>query len=246
MLNLQYLALERRYRCKFYPGQCADAVNPYAQTYHIELVLRESLDACRIQDVPHRLVAKRVGKCPGILLKQFNLSQGEIVVFRLIRSCKMRKDGLYPHPVGLGEIILEFCKLRSHKAQTVHAGVQLDMYGVIAYISFFQCLAQNVQSTCIRDAGFQIVVNDFIEEVSPGSKHEYGLVYAGFPQLHSLHRISHCKIVSSGLSHHFRKFHGTVPVGIGLDQHQHFGLGLEQSPEIFVVVTTSGQVQFKS
>ena len=128
----------------------------------------------------------------------------------------------------------------------MHAGVQLDMYGEIAYVPFFQCLAQNVQSTCIRDAGFQIVVDDFIEEVCPGSKHEYGFVNPCFPQFHSLDRISHCKIVGSGLTHHFRKFHGTVPVGIGLDQHQHFGLGLEQSPEIFIVVTTSGKVQFES
>ena len=92
MLNLQYLALERSHRRKLHPGQCADAVNPYAQTYHIELVLRESLNASRIQDVPHRLVAKRVGKSPGILLKQFNLPQGEIVVVRLIGGCKVGKN----------------------------------------------------------------------------------------------------------------------------------------------------------
>ena len=136
LLDLQDLNLQRGHGGQVHIRQGADAVDADAQAHHVVLVLREALYAGAVEDVPHRPVAYAVYDFLRALLEALQLIQGEGVLVRFVGHAEVGEQSFHAHLGALVQVFYEFRELAFHKAQAVHAGVQLDVDGVILH-SFF-------------------------------------------------------------------------------------------------------------
>ena len=89
----------------------------------------------------------------------------------------------------------------AHEAQTVHSGIKLYMDREILHLSFFKYTAQCLEGTEVRYARFQTIVYHFLKRIGACRKHHYRSLYITLTQFYSLYRISHCKIICSGILH---------------------------------------------
>ena len=124
----------------------------------------------------------------------------------------------------------------------MHAGVQLDVDRIVfeAFLpQYFHQLFERVQ---VGNAGFHARLNNFREEVGSGGEDEDGERNAITAQLQALHRVGNGQVIGSGPLHHGRKLHGTMAIGICLDQHQQFGFGIQKGTEIPVVFYRGPQI----
>ena len=67
----------------------------------------------------------------------------------------------------------------------MHAGVELDVYGILLHPPCVQLVAESFQRIQVRDSRFEAVVYDFREEVGSGSEYEYWQGYAAAAKFHS-------------------------------------------------------------
>ena len=91
-LDLQYFDFQARNGTELDSGKGAYTIDPYTHTHHVELVLRETLHAGRIEHVPHRPVAQSVGKRTRALLEEPYLPEGEFIFRGIFRGGKMGLD----------------------------------------------------------------------------------------------------------------------------------------------------------
>ena len=131
LFDLKDLDLQGSNRFQPDPGKGADAIDAYSQPHHVELVLREAFYACRVEDMPHRLISESVGKGLGVLPEKLDLSQRECILLRVFRHCEMRKAGDNLHFRASWEVLEKGGEFIAHESQAVHAGVQLDMDGEV-------------------------------------------------------------------------------------------------------------------
>ena len=150
------------------------------------------------------------------------------------------------HPAGIFQEVYQFRNLRGDKTQPVHPRIQFDMHGII-FLSFgSQHAAQGFEGGKIGNTGLQIVVDDFREEIAAGGQDHNGTHNSPFAQFDALYRIGDGQIVGTQVTHHRRKFHGAVPVSVGLDEHQQLGFGTKFGTEILIVGPTMIQVEFQT
>ena len=210
------------------------------------LVLGETLDPGGVEHVPHRLVAERIRHGPGIGLEHRNLPKGEVVFGRILCRCQMGINALDAHLTVLPQEIQQSRQFSGHKAEPVHAGVQLDVDGEVLQAAAAKFFAQRLQGVEVGDARLQPVVDDLGEEIRPGGEHEDRQGDTVAAQLHTLDRQGHGEIVGAFLLQHRGELHGPVAVGVGLDEHQQFRGRLQPAAEVAVVVPARGQAQLQA
>ena len=225
--------------------QGADAVDADSEAHHVELILRKALDAGGIQYMPHRLVAQGLPECGGVRPEHLYLPQGKLVLFGVFRHRQVREGRFHADGAAALEVFEERRQFACHEAQPVHAGVHFYMDGEVLHSAFFQHGHEGLQGLQVGDGRLQIVLDHLFEEVSPGGEHQNGQGDTRAAQLHTLYREGDGQIVGARLLHEGGEFHGPVPVGIGLDQHQHLRFLLQQGTEIPVVARSGREAQFE-
>ena len=88
-MYLQDGALERGYGVYGAVVYWADAVEAEAKAHHVEVVLWEALDACRVADVAQYLVAEGALQGVGSLLEALGLQVGEVVKLGAVATGKV-------------------------------------------------------------------------------------------------------------------------------------------------------------
>ena len=136
-------------------------------------------------------------------------------------------------------------ELMCHEPKTVHSGVKLYVDRIVLQSSFGEDFLKGKESRQVRDARFETVVHYLIEEIHPCRKDQNRQTDAGLAQFDSLQRQSNCQIVSPRVLHHRGELHCAMPIGIGLDEHQHPGGAFKLRPEIPVVVKAIGKIQLE-
>ena len=246
LLHLQHLTLQRSHRGQLFSGKGADAVDADSQAHHVVLVLREALDAGRIQDVAHGHVAYSVGYLPGIFLKKLQLAEGEGILLRVLCHAEVGKQAFHLHFRGFLKHLDELREFLFHEAQAVHARVQLDVDGIVRHPLFPQDAGEFPERIDIGNGGFHAGFDDFRVEVRTGGEHQDGQGDTVAAELKPFHRIGHGQVIGPGSLHHGGKLHASVPVRIGLDQNQQLGLRLQQGAEVSVVIRCGLEVELQA
>ena len=193
----------------------------------------------------HRHVAEGVRDKFAVAGEKLHLSERVGVILRVVGY---RKVGIYRFhadravPLQVGQQLVQF---GAHKAQPVHPGIQLQVYGILAYMLVAQYLNQGLESIEIRYSRFEVVIDYVVEGVAACGQHQYRGHYAVLAEFDSLHRVGHCQIVSPRIAHHLCELHGSVTVGVGLHEHEHFGFRTQSGPEISVVLKAVGEFELQ-
>ena len=245
-LDLQDFTFERGDGRQADVRQGADAVDPDAEADHVELEFRETLDAGRVEDVPHRPVAEGFRDPVGVLPEQADLSEREGVLLRVLRHAQVREDGLDLHFGALPEQVQEFRQFAGHEAEPVHPRVQFDVDREIPESALPQDLQQLSEGEDVRDAGLQAVVDDFRVEVRAGGQDQHREGDTGLPEFHPFHGIGDGEVVRARPLHHGSELHGPVAVCVGLDQDQQFRLRFQPGAEIPVVLLTAPEIELQA
>ena len=245
VLDLQDLDLEACNRRELDAGKGADPVDADAEAHHVELKLREALDAGGVEDMSHRNVAERGGDCAYAFGIERNLAESEIVLSGVLGHTEMRIDRLHPHFIVRGEEIKERRQFLGHEAEAVHPGVQFDMDRISLDAAAPQLRAEDLKRVDVGDARFEPVVDDLGKEIRTCGKDQDRQRDAACAQFHPFHRQGHSKVVGAFSLHHGGEFDGTVAVCIGLDQNKKFGGVLQLRTEIAVVLPASLQVELQ-
>ena len=210
------------------------------------LVLRETLDAGGVEDVPHGLVAEGVGERLRVRLEHPDLPQGEGVLGGVFRGGEMRVHRHHAHLVVHLQEIHQGRQFARHEAQAVHAGVQLDVDGELLQAAPAKLPAQGLQGVEVGDARLQAALDDLGEEVRPGGEHEDGKGNTAAAQLHALDGQGNGQIISTFALHHGGELHRSVAVGVGLHEHEQLRGGPQQAAEIAVVAPACRQAQLQA
>ena len=128
LLDLKHLDLQRSHGVETDSGQGADAVDAYSETYHVELVLGEAFDSGGIQDMPERPVADGRTQFFRTLAEKPDLRKGEFILGRIFGGRKVGVYRLHPDLVMGFQEGLQGGQLVGHEAETVHAGIELDVH----------------------------------------------------------------------------------------------------------------------
>ena len=243
---MQDLAFERCDGGQFLFRQGADTVDADSQPHHVKLVLGEALDAGAVKQMPHGHVADAVGDEGGVVAEQVDLVQREGVLGRVFGHAEVGENGLHLYLGGDFQVLDELRKLLGHETQAVHAGVQLDVHGIILQALFPQYFHQFFQGIEVGDAGFHSGFDDFRIEIRTRGKYQDGKGNTVPAQFQALNGIGDGQIIGPGALHHGGEFHRAMPVGIGLYQYQQFGPGLQKGTEIAVVLHRGLQVEFQA
>ena len=205
----------------------------------------ETLDAGGIEDVVHRLVAQRCGKGIRARLEHAYLPQREIIRLRIFSGREMGINRLHLHPRAVPQEIEKVLKLSRHESQAVHACIQLDMDGKIAEAARLQDCAKSLKSVKVGDAGLQAVVDDLIEKIRPGGKHENGKADTGLAEFDALKGQRNRQVIGAAALHHRGELHRPVPVCIGLHQDEKLGGRLQAGAEVSVVLLAGRKVELQ-
>ena len=245
LLDLKHLDLQRSHGVETDSGQGADAVDAYSETYHVELVLGEAFDSGGIQDMPERPVADGRTQFFRTLAEKPDLREGEFILGRIFGGRKVGVYRLHPDFVMGFQEGLQGGQLVGHEAETVHAGIELDVHRPGFQAALPQGSAQGLERVEIRDARFEPVVDYLGEEVGSGGEHQYRQRDSVASELHPFDRQGHCKVVGSFRLEHGGEFHGSVAVGVGLHEHEQPGGRLQQGAEISIVVPAGRDAEFQ-
>ena len=217
---MQYLTFKRSDRRKFFLRQGTDAVNADSQAYHVKLKLRKTFDAGRIQDMAHGHVADSIGNIIHIVTEKVYLTEGERVLRRVLRHAKVGENGF---DLDLRRVFEKFHQLRQfvrHKAQAVHAGVQLDVNGIVPDAPLPQNAHQLFKGVQVGNGGLHARVNNLRIKIRSRREHQDGQRDTVATQFQALHRVGNGEIVCTGALHHGCELHTAVTVCIGLHQNQ--------------------------
>ncbi len=105
--------------------------------------------------------------------------------------------------------------------------------------------AEGFQGLQVRNAGLHARGDDLGIEIRPGREDDDGQADTVLAQFQPLHGVGDSEIIRSGTLHHGREFHGSMPVRIGLDEHQEFRRRVQQGTEIPVIALAALQVQLQ-
>ena len=127
----------------------------------------------------------------------------------------------------------------------MHAGVQFEMHRELLDAAPAQDFVQGAQGEQVRDAGLEVIVDDLIKEIRPGSEHQDRKADTGLAEFDALHGQGDGQVVGARVLHHPRELDGTVPVGVGLDEHEQAGFPVQFRAEIPVIVQTRREAEFQ-
>ena len=146
----------------------------------------------------------------------------------------------------LPQRFLQGGEFRGREAEPVHSGVELYVDGIVPQAAALQHVQEGLERVKVGNAGLEAVQDDFVERIGTGRQDKDGQGNTRLAEFDALQRGGHGEIVRTGRLHQGGEFHGAVPVGVGLYQHQHLRPRPQQRAEIPVVVGTPLQVDLQS
>ena len=139
-------------------------VESESKTTHVELALREVLNARRVVDVSEYFVRERSTKLAATLLEEFELVSGELVEGVRIATHEVREDRAWDDRRLMFQAVYQLRHvLQRIKAETVHTRVQLDVYGEVAYTVLLRLTHKGVKQAEGIDLRLQVVIKHGLE-----------------------------------------------------------------------------------
>ena len=200
--HLAYLqddGLERASLLKARVVHGAESVMTDAEAHHVELVLRESLYACRVEYVAQHLVVERLVELVGHALEAAHLLLGEVVETLLVAAHEMREHRTHQKRVLRLQSLYQFISLIQLESETAHACVYLYVYRIFLYALALSLINKRFKHREAVNLRLQVVVYNLAESaylrIHDDDRHAYALV----AESRALVSHSHSQIVASVL-----------------------------------------------
>ena len=250
-LNLLDGCLERHHIVKLATVFVANrhAINTYAQTNHIILIISESRDAGSVQKMTHDFVWERQNNLVAHLLELLNLMHHEILFLRHVARRKMRENTLNPD-FWIGFYAFDkLIDIFRQEAKAMHASVHFYMdanrlcqLSIQLIYSVFQ-LREATEAVNVR---LQTIFDDDVEGVCLRSHHHDWQFDAFITQFDTFVGIRNSKIINMMERQSTRNLIVAASVCEGFHHHHHLGVFLKLSAIIVEVFNHVVEVDFEN
>ena len=174
-----------------------DAVEAEAEAHHVHLCLGETRNARGVEDMMENLVAVVNGTVEAVApsAEFVYLGMGEVVHVGVFTAGEVREDGAHLKGVGeLVEAVGQGLDIVAGEAQTMHAGVELDMDGY-ALAMETHTLREELEDAEGINVGLEVVLYDVVEGGLLRVHHHDGEADAVAAQLDAFVGIGHGEVV---------------------------------------------------
>ena len=140
-----------------------DTIQTDAQTYHIELCSKETLNTCRVADVTEYLMRKCCLQLHRGCFKHLYLSTRKCIKLRCITAYKVREYRPCNDSILALQPFYKSWHILGSKAQTVHTRIQFYMNREVGDAFFFCLLNQCIQQMEAVHFRLQLIIEHSLE-----------------------------------------------------------------------------------